>query len=361
MTEHRIAIIGIGNASKPHVAAIGELPNATLVGGSCRSADKGRAWAEENDAPWFDDAERMLAEVKPTVAIVCTPSGAHLPIVRQCAAAGVHVLCEKPLEITLERVDQMRQAADDAGIQLGGVFQQRYNEAVQLAHQAAGEGRFGTLAFAGATVPWWRDDDYYAPQRWQGTKELDGGGALINQAIHAVDALQWIAAAAQPELADDQNPVAEVFAYTGRRGHDPKLIEVEDTAVAVLRYRNGAMGYLLAATSMYPGSLRRLQVGGRDGMIEILESDLNTWQFRDEREEDEKIRQRLIGRNVDNKSASDPMAFSHENHRQLLEAFLAALDSDEPYLLTPIEARKSVAIIRAVYESAGSGKPAAVD
>jgi len=361
MAQHRIVIIGIGHAARPHVAAIGELPDATLVAGSCRSREKGEAWAAEHKAAWYDDTARMLEDEHPTAAIICTPSGAHLEAFRHCAAAGVHVLCEKPLEITLDRIDEMARLAAEAKIQLGGVFQQRYNEAVRRTHEAATAGRFGNFAFAGATVPWWRDDDYYAPDRWQGTQALDGGGALMNQAIHAVDALQWLAAAAQPDLPAGANPVAEVFGQTARRGHDPNLIEVEDTAVATLRFRNGALGYLLAATSMYPGALRRLQIGGRDGLVEILENDLNTWQFRAEQPEDTNIREQLAGQNTDNKAASDPMAFSHENHRKQLEAFLQAVDTGERYSLNPTEARKSVAIIRAVYESAEAGRPVAVD
>src|SRR5207237_2099306 len=131
------------------------------------------------------------------------------------------------------------------GVTLGGIFPQRFNPVVRAIHAAASAGRFGNLALVNATVPWWREDAYYGPGRWQGSLALDGGGALINQAIHYVDLAQWIAAAAMKDLAPNENPVEEVFAYTAKRSHDPKQVEVEDTAVAVLRFRHGAVGPFL--------------------------------------------------------------------------------------------------------------------
>lgn len=353
--HHRIVIIGIGNAAKPHIAAVAELENAQLVGGSCRSREKGEAFEREQGARWYDDTAKMLDEAKPTVAIVCTPSGTHIEVVQACARRGVHVLCEKPLEITAERIDRMIAVAGEAGVALGGVFQQRYNEALRAVHDAAAAGRLGPLAVASVSVPWWRADEYYGPDRWQGTAALDGGGALINQSIHGVDALQWIAAAADPDLPPEANPVEEVFCWTARRGHDADLIEVEDACIAVLRFRGGGLGQVLATTAMYPGSLRRLIVGGRGGTAEVVENDLAQYDFRDERPGDDDVRQRLVGGNEDTGGAADPMAFSHVNHRTMLADFLAALDRGDPPPLPATEARKAVAIIEACYRSAKSG------
>ncbi|MFC7195868.1 Gfo/Idh/MocA family oxidoreductase [Halosimplex aquaticum] len=166
---------------------------------------------------------------------------------------------------------------------------------VRQLHGAAAEGRFGDLSVASAYVPWWRDDDYY-DGAWQGTQELDGGGALMNQSIHGIDAIQWLASAAGAdgdggEERTDVNPVEEVFAYTDRRAHSDEIMEVEDTAVAVLRYRDGTLGQILGATSMYPGSLKRLQIAGRGGTAEILEDELVTWQFREARDDDPEVRE----------------------------------------------------------------------
>src|SRR5205085_6082936 len=131
-----------------------------------------------------------------------------------CDKHKVHVLCEKPLEITMARVQQMIDVAERAGIVLGGFFPQRFNPAVRTIHQAAADGRFGQLSVVSATVPWWRDDDYYGGGRWQGTQKLDGGGALMNQSIHYVDLMQWFVGSA----------VEEVFAYTAKRAHDPSRL-----------------------------------------------------------------------------------------------------------------------------------------
>jgi len=364
MGTHRVVIVGIGNAAKPHLAAIADLDRAELVGGSCRTPAKGEAFAKDHGVPWFDDVGRMLDEAKPDLAIVCTPSGAHGEAVGACADRGVHALCEKPLEITTPRIDAMVARCNEAGVTLGGVFQQRYNPTVRAVRDAAAEGRFGPLAIVSAVVPWWRDDAYYAPERWQGTAALDGGGALINQAIHAVDALQWLAAAALAGsgivLEPEENPVDEVFAWTARRGHDPELIEVEDACVAVLRFKGGGLGQLLATTAMHPGSLRRLMIGGRGGTAQIAEDDLATFEFREEHDGDDDLRQRLSGGN-DGKGgkggAADPMAFSHANHRAMLADFLDALDAGRPPAISADEARKPVAIVEACYRSAASGKP----
>src|SRR6478735_2270078 len=163
---------------------------------------------------------------KPDVAIVATPSGTHLEHVTACAKRKIHTLCEKPIEISLARIAQMTAAAQAHQIILGGIFPQRFNPVIQTLHAAASQKRFGNLSVIQATVPWWREDSYYGPGRWQGTRALDGGGAMINQAIHSVDVVQWLAAATMPDLPPDTNPVQEVFAFANVRGHDPARLEV---------------------------------------------------------------------------------------------------------------------------------------
>ncbi len=299
----------------------------------------------------------MLDEAKPDVVTITTPSGAHLEPTEACANRGVHVLCEKPIEITVDRVDQMIRVAQDGGILLGGIFPQRYNPTIQTIRDAVSQGRFGRLAMISVLVPWWRDDAYYAPERWQGTLALDGGGAMMNQSIHSVDLLQWLAAAGMSKLSPEMNPVAEVFAYTGKRGHDGSLIEVEDTAVAAVRLHDGTLAQILAATSMYPGSHRRILIAGRDGTAEVSEDTLVTWSFREERAEDETIRQKFGTATDHGGGASDPMAISHAGHRENIRDFLAAIESGHAPSIDAPEARKAVAIIQACYESMAEGKP----
>ena len=357
---YRVAVIGVGAISTMHARALGDLPCAQLVAGCCRSEVKGRKFADDFQCSWHADYEQMLNEVKPDFVTITTPSGAHLDPTLACAARGVHVLCEKPLEITTARIDQMIQAARAGGIRLGGIFPQRFNPVVRTCYDAVAAGRFGQLAAVNTYVPWWRDDAYYAPDRWQGTMALDGGGAMMNQSIHGVDAVQWIAGAAIDDLPEGSNPVEQVFAFSAKRGHEPGSIEVEDTAVAALRFRNGALGQILAATSMFPGSLRRLQIAGRNGTAEVLEDQLLTWQFRSAADGDEAIRQRFAAETTSGGGAADPMAIDYTGHTRNIDAFINWLDHDEPFILDGAEARKAVAIIEAAYESAETGRVAEV-
>ncbi|KZN22594.1 dehydrogenase [Haladaptatus sp. R4] len=355
MTEsYSIAIAGIGAVAEMHAESITDLPNATLVAGSCRTDDKGKAFADEYKCTHFTNTETMLDEIDLDVLIVCTPSGAHREPTLAAAERGIHVLCEKPLEITSNRIDEMISACEAAGVRLGGVFPQRYNPVIETVQTAAAEERFGRLAVANAYVPWWRDDAYYEGS-WQGTEALDGGGAVMNQSIHTVDAMQWLAGSGM-DIAASENPVVEVTAYVDTLAHENDLIEVEDTAVAILRFRNGAIGQLLGATSMYPGSLKRIQLGGRNGTAEVLEDELVTWQFREEHQRDAEIRETFT-ETTSGGGAADPMSINYEYHRRNIEAFLDSVESDEPFMLDGVEARKAVEIIEAIYESADRGEP----
>jgi predicted dehydrogenase len=356
----RAAIIGIGAIAGMHARALRDIPGVELVAACCRTEEKGRAFAAEFGCAWHGDAARMLRREKPDFVTVATPSGGHLPAVLAAARRGVHVICEKPLEISLKRIDRMIAACEKAGVTLGAIFPQRFNPVVRTVHEAAAAGRFGALALAASYVPWWRDDAYYGPGRWQGTKALDGGGALMNQSIHGVDALQWIVGATMPGLAAGENPVESVVALTAVRAHDAARLEVEDTCVAILRFRNGALGQLLAATSLFPGQMRRFLFGGRAGTAEILEEQLVTWQFRESAADDDAIRARLGAASTTSGGAADPMAINYVCHTRNFEEFLAAIRAGRRPPLDGLEGRKAVAIIEACYTSARTGRPAKV-
>jgi predicted dehydrogenase len=356
----RAAIIGIGAIARMHARALADIPGVELVAASCRTEEKGRAFAAEHGCAWYDDAARMIRREKPDFVTVATPSGAHLDAVVAAARRGVHVICEKPLEITLKRIDRMLAAVAKAGVTLGAIFPQRFNPVMRAVRDAAAAGRFGGIAVAASYVPWWRDDAYYGPGRWQGTKALDGGGALMNQSIHGVDALQWVAGAAMPGLAPGESPVESVVAMTAVRAHDPQRLEVEDTCVAILRLRNGGLGQLLAATSLFPGQLRRFLVGGRDGTAEILEEQLVSWRFRDDAAGDAAVRERFGGSSSTSGGAADPMAINYSCHTRNFEHFLDAVKAGRQPELDGLEGRKAVAIVEACYRSARTGRPAVV-
>ena len=357
----RAAIIGIGAIARMHARALRDLEGIELVAGCCRTESKGMAFAEEFGCRWYADAATMVKREKPDFVTIATPSGAHLEGLKAAARQRVHVICEKPLEITLRRIDAMRTIADKAGITLGAIFPQRFNPVVQAVHAAAAAGRFGRLAIVAASVPWWRDDAYYGVGRWQGTAALDGGGALMNQSIHGVDALQWIAGATMPGLAPGENPVESVVAMTAVRAHDPARLEVEDTCVAILRFRDGTLGQILATTAMFPGQLRRILVGGRDGTAEILEEQLTDWRFREPSPDDDASRSLYGAGSSTSGGAADPMAINYACHTRNFAAFVTALREGRPPALDALEGRKAVAIVTACYKSARTGRPVKVE
>ncbi|MBI1370188.1 MAG: gfo/Idh/MocA family oxidoreductase [Planctomycetes bacterium] len=353
---YRVAIIGVGAIGQLHAKAIGDLDNVELVGGFHTIEAAAQTFAAANRCKGYTNYEQMIDELKPDFVTICTPSGAHMEPALAAIERGVHVLCEKPLEITLPRIDQMISAAKKAGVTLGGIFPQRYNGVMRTIQQAAAAGRFGSLATINAYVPWWRDDAYYGPGKWQGTLKFDGGGALMNQSIHSVDLVQWIAGAALG-LEADVNPVEQIFAYTAVRAHDPKRLEVEDTCIVALRFRGGALGQMLATTSLFPGSFKRFLIGGRDGTAEVLEDELTKFVFRAEDAHDAKALERFGKATSHGGGAADPMSIDYGLHTANIRDFVAALDAGHAPAIDGPEARKSIAIISAVYESAKTGKP----
>ena len=238
----------------------------------------------------------------------------------------------------------MIQASQTAGVKLCGIFPCRFDPVMQQIRDAVQTGRFGRLSFIGGFVPWWRTQAYYDEGGWKGTQALDGGGALMNQAIHVVDLLQYMG-----------GPVKRVQAASAKLAHPQ--IEVEDTAVAAIEFHNGALGTMIAATSMYPGRFRSLHISGDAGTAIAVESDLECWQFAEELPQDVEIRQRFSAATDTGGGASDPAAISHEGHRLNFKAFFDALDSDsEPELNGP-EARKAVELVLAIYRAAQTSSP----
>ncbi|MCP4712097.1 MAG: Gfo/Idh/MocA family oxidoreductase [Planctomycetes bacterium] len=334
-------IVGAGLIADFHSKAIAELPNARLVGVCDKEPLRAREMGEKYSCQVFGDYQELVQADDVDVVSIATPSGFHLEPSVAAAWAHKHVICEKPLEISLERADAMIEAHRDAGTQLGCVFQNRFNDAMGPLREAIEEGRFGVVTYAGVYVPWWREEDYYRDS-WHGTWELDGGGALMNQSIHMVDM-----------LCDLLEPVAAVQAFTGRLGH--RDMETEDTALAVLRFEGGALGVIYGTTASYPGGLKRFEISGTKGTVVFLEDSFVVWQFQEERASDEEIR-RQFGEVKGLGGSADPAAITHENHRRNFRAFLEALDGEWNFEIGGQEARKSVALIRAIYESAETQK-----
>ena len=231
-------IIGAGLIADFHAKAIQSLKNARLTGICGSNPVKVRKLAEKYGCRAFSDMQEMLRSDDIEIVTIATPSGAHMEPAIEAARSGKHVICEKPLEISLERIDKMIMAHEKAGTRLGGIFNYRFNDTLPYLKKAVDTGRFGTITYASVHVPWWRNEAYYE-NSWHGTAELDGGGALMNQSIHMIDILQYL-----------MGPVDSLQAYVATLAHQ---IEVEDTAAAVLQFRNKALGVIYGSTASFPG------------------------------------------------------------------------------------------------------------
>lgn len=336
-------IIGCGMIADFHARAIHDCPGAKLVGCTSRSFDKTKAFAERHGATAYADLDAMLADPALDAVSICTPSGAHLEPAIAAAGAGKHVVVEKPLEVTLRRCDKIIQTCEDAGVKLAVTFQSRFHKSAQLMKKAVDKGRFGTLTMGDAYVKWYRTQQYYDSGAWRGTWKLDGGGALMNQAIHSLDLLLWF-----------MGPVTEITASTATLAHE--RIEVEDVAVATIRFANGALGVMEASTAAYPGSLKRIEISGSHGSATLEEEDIKAWEFAKPTANDEKVRQEMVGKTDTGGGAADPAAIGHHGHTAVFKDFLKAIRTDGTPLIDGHEGRRSVEAILAIYQAAKSGR-----
>src|SRR5205807_9803556 len=256
----------------------------------------------------YTDLKPVLARPDVHVVIVTTPSGAHMEPAVAAAQAGKHVVVEKPLEITLERCDRIIDACDRAGVKLCTIFPSRFGDANHILKNAIAAGRFGKLTLGETTCKWWRPQSYYDEGGWKGTKDLDGGGALMNQAIHNVDLLLWL-----------MGPVTHVNGFAATLAHE--RIQVEDTAVACLRFAHGALGIIEATTSVHPGLPKTIAVHGDHGTAVVEQEDVLRWDFTPETAEDRAVKERFARKVGASGGASDPAAISHQGHARQLADF----------------------------------------
>lgn len=325
-----------------HAKAVEAMPNARLIGCYDAVPDRAVAFGQKNNCLSYADLDEMLANRDIDVVTVCTPSGLHLEPALAAARAGKHLLVEKPLEITLERCDQLIRTCEQNKVQLGSILPSRFSGANLELKKAIGQGRFGRLTLGDTYVKWWRTQEYYDAGGWRGTWKLDGGGSYMNQAIHNVDLLYWF-----------MGDVAEVCGLTATLAHE--RIEVEDVGAAVVRFANGAIGTLEATTSAWPGLQKKTEIHGTEGSAIIEQDSILLWQFKDPRPEDEEIRATYKASETSG-GASDPGAISFVGHQKQFTDFLHALDSGRRPAIDGYEGRKSVELILAIYESSKTGK-----
>lgn len=337
-------MIGCGMISRFHQRAIKDVRGAELIGCYDRSPEATERFAEDAGIVAYESLDEMLADENIDAVSIGTPSGAHMEPAVAAASAGKHVIVEKPLEITLKRCDKVIAACEKKNVKLATIFPSRFHPASQTLKKAIDGGRFGRLTLGDAYIKWFRTQEYYDSGAWRGTWKLDGGGALMNQAIHTVDLLQWL-----------MGDVQEISALTDTLAHE--RIEVEDVAVATLRFANGALGVIEATTAAYPGYLKRVEIHGSEGSASIEEEDIKTWDFAKSKAADRKIQDEMAQRKSGGGGASDPAAIGHHGHALQFTDFLKAIQKDGTPAVDGHEGRKAVEIILAIYKSAISGKP----
>ncbi len=338
-------VIGAGMIGAFHAEAIKQLPNAKLVAVCDQASGLADQFGQRSGCEAMCDLEAFLTRKDIDVVTVATPSGTHADIAIAAARHGKHCITEKPIDIRLDKIDAAIEAHAKAGTCMGGIFNGRFLPTARLLKKAVEEGRFGRMTFGMAYGPWWRDQEYYDKGGWRGTWKLDGGGAFMNQGIHTVDLLQWL-----------MGPVKSVKANAATLAHE--RIEVEDTAAAVLEFASGALGVMACTTSMWPGHFRTVEISGTAGTVAMADQNFFFWQFREERPQDQEIREKYLQFPAVSVGAANPSAgMTADGHRDNFASFLAALDAGKSPEIDGPEARKAVAIILAIYESARTGKP----
>ena len=333
----RLGILGAGNISDTHARAAQEIPGVEVAAVCGANAEKTSAIARRMGAVAYDDLASFLDHRPMDIVAIGSPSGLHAEQATAAVRRGLHVLVEKPLDITAARVDALIAAAGAAQVQVGVFFQDRLRPDIVRIKKIVSEQRLGTPVLASGRVKWYRPRDYYAKSRWRGTWALDGGGALMNQGIHTVDLLLWLF-----------GPVARVTARTAARVHK---IEVEDTAVALLEFENGALGTLEAATSIYPGYARRLELTGSEGTLILEDNRLTALDLKNSSPDSPDG----VAGAIPTHSSSSPVVADASAHRRVIEDFIDAIRSGRPPACDAREGRKSVELVEAIYRSAREG------
>jgi UDP-N-acetyl-2-amino-2-deoxyglucuronate dehydrogenase len=337
-------IIGTGAIAEMHAAALKLLDNSMLVAVYDKVPERAKAFAKKHKVKAYENFDKFLADKLVMAVTVATPTGIHGNVAIPAANAGKHVLCEKPLDVTLEKADAIIDVCEKNNVLLSAVFQSRFSRSVQEVKKAIDAGRFGKMVLASTQVRWYRSQEYYDSAGWRGTWELDGGGALMNQSIHTVDLLVYL-----------NGDPAEVFAYAGDLTH--KNIQVEDNLVATVRWENGSLGVIEVSTSCNPGFPRKIDISGDGGSISLVDDKITRWVFEKECPEDELIRRENAEGEGMRGGAGDPMSINCEGHRRQISDLSDAILSNGKLFLPGREGRRAVGLICGIYESVRTGQP----
>ena len=324
-----VAVVGLGNALQPHARSLVDLADrARVIWAAASSTTRLKDVADRYGFPTTTDVARALTDPAVDAVLVLTPANAHLEIAQTAFAAGKHVLCEKPLEVTLERGEQLIAAGRGANRRLAICLQMRFRAGSRRLHQVLHSGDLGEVQAATMMAPWWRPQAYY-DEKGRGVKARDGGGVLITQAIHALDLFRWLVGIQQVEAAQVRTTAVH-------------RMETEDYAAALVRLDNGAPGTIIATTAAYPGSPEWIHIIGSKGTARIEGGNLRI-AFSDGREE-------VLTDNSGSGGGANVMAFSHDAHRAVLADFLDAIEQQREPAIPGEEALATQRIIDAIMD-----------
>ncbi len=349
-----IAILGCGKVAHLHAKAIQNLPNARLAGVWSRSAKSAETFAAQYSVPFYSEVEDLIKNENISLAIVCTPHPFHREPAEKAALAGANILVEKPLASTLEDADHIITTCRNAGVKLGVISQRRWYAPVKRVKEAIEAGKIGKPVFGTINMLGWRDKNYYDADEWRGTWKMEGGGVLVNQAPHQLDILLWY-----------MGEIDEVYGLWKNLNHP--YIEVEDTAVAIVKFKKGAIGNIIVSNSQKPGIYGKVHVHGENGasvgvqtdggamfiagMSGILEPPVNDlWSVPGE----EKMVEQWKAEDAAHFSSIDPMVFYMERQ---IEDFLDAIENNREPLVTGDDGRRTVELFTAIYRSTRDNKP----
>ncbi|WP_284639257.1 Gfo/Idh/MocA family protein [Paenibacillus silviterrae] len=322
INKTKFAIVGCGVIAEVHANAIREVVEAELIAVYDKDPVKGKTFADKHGAMPYQQLEEMLRNEEIEVVCICTPSALHPEQTILAAQAGKHVVVEKPMAIQLADAHRMIRECREKGVLLSTIFPRRMSPVAQFAKNFIESGGLGKLSLCDAYVKIYRSQQYYDSAGWRGTWEMDGGGAMMNQGIHTVDLLQWLA-----------GPVTSLY---GRTKTLLRTIEVEDTAVSLLTFRNGAMGVMEITTTVQPDLGQRLEIHGEKGTLIIKEDDIELLKVNGE-----EVRI----------PAFEPFSVIPDGHRMQLRDMALAVKQKRTPIVSGEEGIHSLEIILGTYES----------
>ncbi len=327
-----IALIGCGMISKVHLAALSEIPEAQICGIWSRNPETTKKCAFENRIKAYESFEAVCNDPEVRVVILCTPPGLHVDHGLQAAAAGKDLIIEKPLDVDYDKAKKLVETYRQKGLKLAVIYQNRYTEAARQVKTAIEQGLLGKLILGDAYVKWYRSPEYYASADWRGTWEIEGGGALITQAIHSVDLLQWF--------------MGGVKSISGLTRITTHRIQTEDLSVAVLEFNNGALGVIEGSTAIVPGFKERIEIHGQKGTIVLEGGNIKEWKVEGCNEADYVRSEKIVY------GKTNSPAISYLNHQVQLKEIICSIQNDSEPEVNGEEGLKSLEIVLGVYQSA---------